>query len=77
VVDGLEDRMDFSTDEARVPCSLGDCDYDLTFLGDMLRKTSVAFNDDVNIGLGFSICDRRSVDSGEGEEESCKSGREY
>jgi hypothetical protein len=35
----------------------------------MFRDIGISFNDDFNECVGFSICDRRSVDSGKGDKE--------
>lgn len=45
----------------------------LTFLLEMDGETCVTFNNDMNTGLSISLCDRRSVDGREGEEEGRES----
>lgn len=52
---------------------LCDCD-DGTFV-EMGRDIGVAFDDDLDFvaDVGFSICDRRSMDSGDGEKDARES----
>src|SRR5205085_4932072 len=72
--DGPSDRASSSTKlNPGSERGSGDSDDDLTFLEVMFRDIGILFNNDFNERLGLSICDRRSVDSGEGEEEGSES----